>query len=238
MKKLISILFATVLCMSVMAQGTNELGNHFLKVYRQALRYNDPSTAISSLHNYIVTDANSMVYKDTLSMLYFTTKSYFNALLLAEEVYKAVPENFTAMARAAECYQELGDPKTACNLYEKAIPNTKNPYDIYKLALCQYQLKRLAESEASAKLVLSDTSSKKIGVNFTLKDGNTQFVPANAAAANLLGVLKMDEKNFTEAKADFELALKFFPDFAGAKDNLEICDIRKNEKAKIPTKKK
>ena len=138
--------------------------------YNQAIKYNDVNAAINGLYGYLAVD-NSLPYKDTLSMLYFSTKSYYSSLMLAEEVYKADANNMLAMARAAECYDELGDPKTATTLFEQVTPKTKNPYHIYKLATAQYQLKRTVESEMSARAVLADTNSKKIGVNFTMVNG-------------------------------------------------------------------
>ncbi len=223
MKKTILILFVTAFGVAGSAQENDALKKHYLKVYSQALMYNDANTAVNALHGYLALD-NNMAYKDTLSMLYFNIKSYYSSLLLAEEVYKAVPDNVEAMARAAECYDELGDPKTAVGLYEQVVPKTKNPYHIYKMAVGQYQLKRTLECEASAKAAMADTSSKKIGVTFMSVDGSQQLVPINAAAANLLGVLKMDAKNFAAAKADFQKALSLFPDFVGAKGNLDVCD--------------
>lgn len=196
---------------------------HYLKIYNQALMYNDAVAAINALHGYIAED-NSLAYKDTLSMLYFNTKSYYSALLLAEEVSKASPANTDAMARAAECYDLLGDPKTSVGLYEQVVPKTKNPYHIYKMAVGQYQLKRIAECETSAKAVMADTNSKKIGVAFTMADGSQQAVPVYAAAANLLGVLQMETKNYPVAINYFKQATAAFPEFAGAKENLKICE--------------
>ena len=235
MKKWIPVLFGVIIVSGAAAQDSIAFKKHYLKVYSQALAYNDANAAINALQNYIAAD-NSVVYKDTLSMLYFNVKSYYSSLLLAEEVYKAAPENVIAMARAAECYDELGDPKTAAGLYEKVVPITKNPYHIYKLGICQYQLKRTAECEASARAALADTTSKRIGVNFTMADGSQQAVPVDAAAANLLGVLKMDAKNFAGAKADFQQALKLYPDFAGAKGNVEVCDKNLKGGTKTPAK--
>ena len=240
MKKLIHLLLGVMIVTSAAAQDSIALKKHYLKIYYQALNYNDANTAINALQGYIAAD-NNILYKDTLSMLYFNTKSYYSALLLAEEVYKNVPGNVDAMARAAECYDELGDPKTAISLYEQVVAKTRNPYHFYKLGVCQYQLKRTAECESSAKFALADTNSKKVGVKFMMADGNQQTVPVSAAASNLLGVLKMDAKNFADAKADFQQALILFPQFAGAKGNLEICE--KNLKgiktgAKAPLKPK
>jgi tetratricopeptide (TPR) repeat protein len=233
--KRIAPLFFCLLTLSVAAQDTEAMKKHYLKVYNQGLTYSDANAAINALHGYLSVD-NNLNYKDTLSMLYFSSKSYYSALLLAEEVYKGNPANADAMARAAECYDELGDSKTAVSLYEQVVPKTKSPYHIYKLAVGQYQLKRVLECENSAKAVLADTSSKRIGVNYILTDGGQQAVPVNAAAANLLGVLQMDAKNYTQAKPLFTQALTLFPQFAGAKQNLDVCESKLKGTTKPATK--
>jgi tetratricopeptide (TPR) repeat protein len=234
MKKFLPFFAALFVFYGAEAQDSAALKKHYLKVYTQALNYNDAGSAISALQNYIAVD-NNVNYRDTLSILYFTTKNYYSALLLAEEVFAAAPANADAKARAAECYDELGDPAKATKLFEEVVPVTKSPYHLYKLAVCQYQLKRIAEAERSARMVIADTSSKNIGVAFTSMDGSVQAVRANAAAANLLGVLQMDAKNYAEAKKLFQQALTMHPEFSGAKGNLDVCD--KNLKGtKPPTK--
>lgn len=223
MKKMLPALLLLLTGSIVYGQDNEALKTHYLKVYQQGKKYNDVSTAIIGLQGYIALHDN-ISYKDSLSMLYFSIKNYYTALLLSEEVYKAEPANTQAMARAAECYSELGDPKTSVTLYEQVTAKLKYPYYLYMLAVGQYQLKRTGESEMSARAVIADTSSKRIGVNFVSVDGTTQAVPVNAAAYNLLGVLKMEVKNYTAAKTDFEEALKLYPQFAGAKQNMEACE--------------
>lgn len=235
MKKILFTTCTLVLLISAGAQDKEGLKKHYLRTYENALKYNDINVAINALHGYIAIDSG-LVYKDTLSILYFNAKSYFSALLISEEVYKADASNVNAMARAAECYDELGDPKTAVGLYEQVVSKTKSPYHIYKMAVGQYQLKRNLECEVSARAVLADTSSKRIGVIFTFADGNQQAIPVNAAAANLLGVLKMDAKNYAAAKPEFEKALHFFPEFAGAKSILDLCEKNLKGAAKPATK--
>ncbi len=234
MKKITLILFSFGIFASMKAQDSATLRKHYLKVYTQALGYNDVNVAINALQGYLAVD-NSLIFKDTLSMLYFSTKYYYSALLLSVEVYKAEPNNLDAMARTAECYDELGDPKTAISLFEQVVPKTKSPYQAYKLAVCQYQLKRTSEAENSAKFVLADTNSKKIGVPFTSMNGNQQAVSVAAAAANLIGVLRMDAKNYADAKKYFDQALTLFPEFVGAKENLEAVN-RASNPTKTPAK--
>lgn len=235
MKKVVPFLFCLFTLSVLQAQDGDAMKKHYLKVYNQGLLYNDANTAISALHGYLAIDS-IVSYKDTLSMLYFGTKNYYSALLLSEEVYKAAPANADAMARAAECYDQLGDPKTSVGLYEQVIPKTKNPYHVYKMAVGQYQLKRTMECELSARTAMADTTSKKIGVGFTNGDGSQQAVPVYAASANLLGVLQMDAMNYAGAKTFFAEALKAFPQFEGAKQNLDACETKLKGGTKPPAK--
>jgi tetratricopeptide (TPR) repeat protein len=223
MKKILVFILCTGFSAGVKAQDTAAMKKHYLRMYHQGLAYTDLNTGIYALQGYLAID-NNIYYRDTLSMLYYATKNYYSSLLLGKEVYETLPDNLEAIARTAECYDEMGDPKTAVSLFEKVVPKTKNPYQIYKMAVCLYQVKRPAEAETAARSVLADTSSKKIGINFTSADGVEQAVPLNAAAANLMGVIKMAAGNYAGAKTDFQKALAFYPQFTGAWQNLEDCE--------------
>ena len=87
-------------------------------MYQQGIRYNDITSAVNGLQGYIAID-NSVHYKDTLSMLYFSSSSYYPSLLLSQEVHREMPENYRALARVAECYRNLGESKKAIEAYEK-----------------------------------------------------------------------------------------------------------------------
>ena len=222
MKKCFLFFGLIILASHAFTQNDN-LKSHYLKVFRNAMTYNDPDAAINALHGYIAIDSN-VTYKDTLSLLYFVRKSYYSALILAEEVTKVDKSNVEAYARAAECYQQLGDFKTAVNYFEQISTATKNPYHFYQLAVSQYSLKRIAECETNCKKVLADTNSNKIGVTFNNGDGTEQLVPVSAAALNLSGVLQMEAKNYTEATKLFKQATAIFPNFVGAQQNIKVCE--------------
>ncbi len=203
----------------------DSIKDHFNKTYQNALKYNDINVAINSLQN-IISESNSneaLLLKDTMAMLYFATKSYYSSLILSKEVYQLDPSNISALARSAECYQNLGEIKNAVTDYETVTPLLKNPYYYYQLAVCQYSLKRFSECEASIHKVMTDSNSNKIAVVFNMPNGNEQQVPVDAAALNMSAVLKMDNKYFAEAKIYLEKSLLIFPEFEGAKQNLKYC---------------
>lgn len=228
MRKLLLLLCGIILFSIAHAQYSikDSLKAHYEKTYQQALQYNDINVAINSLQNIISETADNSVFllKDTLAMLYFASKSYYSSLMLSKEVHQANPSNISALARAAECFQNLGEIKSALDDYEKVAPVLKNPYYYYQLAVCQYSLKRIAECEVNINKVLADTNSNKIGVSFILPNGDEQKIPASAAVLNMSAVMKMDAKNFAAAKINLENALKIFPEFEGAKQNLNYCN--------------
>lgn len=226
MKKNIIFFFCLLVSIELLAQSTSDsLKKHYLKMYGQALRYNDVFTAINSLHGYLAV-SNDLNYKDTLSMLYFSNGSYLSSLLLAEEVQQGSPGNTRALARVAECYRNLGDVKKAIDAYEKVCPILKEPYYYYQLASSQYQLKRIGECESNLQRVITDTTSNRVAVNFTLEDGRVQQVPASAAAYNFLGIIKMEGNDLAAAQKNLKQAVTLYPDFLGAQQNLTICEKR------------
>lgn len=237
MRKTLLTLTAVILINISFAQTSimDSLKIHYQKTYEQALKYNDVNVAINSLQHIIAETQGtaSVTLKDTLAMLYFASKSYYQALLLSKEVYQANNTNVYALARAAECNQHLGEIKDAITDYETVTPILKNPYYYYQLAVCQYGLKRIAECEMNIKIILADSNSNKIAVSFILPNGNEQQIPVSAAILNMAGVMKMEAKNYADAKNFLESAIKLFPDFVGAQQNLKYCN--ENLKPEKPT---
>ena len=234
MKKVLSVAFVLAAAKFSYSQVSvsDSLKKHYFNTYEHALKYNDLGLAITSLNNLIVEmpASQAMAYKDTLSMLYFSRKDYLTCLLLAQEVYKANSSNINALARAGDCFQASGDYKNAATAFETVAPALKDPFYYYQLAVCQYSLKKIPDCQANADKVLADTNSNHIAVIFVLPNGSEQRVPVSAAALNLKSVLLMDTKNYAQAKQLLQTALKIYPDFQGAQQNVLTCD--KNSKPK------
>ena len=237
MKKLLYVTFilAVVNISTANGQVGDSLKKHYLNTYEQALKLDDLGLAINSLNNALVemTGAQSMLFKDTLSMLYFSNKAYLQAFLLAQEVYTADPNNIKALARMGDCYQSGADYKNAAAAFEKVAPALKSSFYYYQLGVCQYSLKKPDDAQANADKAIADTNSNHIPAVFTLPTGQEQQVPVSAAAFNLKGVIMMDAKNYSKAREYLQTALKIYPNFQGAKQNVLNCD--KNEKGAKPT---
>jgi len=228
MKKTLTLALVLALSYTAYPQGafSDSLKKHYLNLYENALNYNDLPLAISAVNNALVemSGSQSLLYKDTLSILYFNNKSYLPSYMLAQEVYKADPTNYNALGRIGECLQTDADYKGAAEAFEKVAPAMKSPYYFYQLAVCQYSLKKSSECLMNADKALADTNSNKIAAVFTMPNGYAQQVPVSCAALNLKAVVMMDQKNYVKAKELLQQALKIYPDFQGAQQNLVNCD--------------
>ena len=205
---------------------SDSLKKHYLSCYEQALRLNDIQMVINSLNNALVEikGPQSISYKDTLSMFYFSNKAYFPSYYLAQEVYNADSGNYRTLARIGECFQAGSDYKKAAAVFEKAAPILNSPYFYYQLAVCYYSLKNASGALSNADKVLADTSSNHIPVIFTMPNGNEQQVPVSSAAYNLKAVMMMDSKNYGKAKEYLQSSLKVYPNFLGAQQNVLTCE--------------
>ena len=74
MKKFVPFFTLLIMASAASAQDNDAMKSHYLKIYDQAIGYNDVNATINALYGYLAVD-NSLKYKDTLSMLYFSTKS-------------------------------------------------------------------------------------------------------------------------------------------------------------------
>lgn len=225
LKKLIVLIILACPSATIFAQtgGTNPTRQHYLNLYQRGVKYNDSRTAITALHGYL-SFGDDITYKDTLGLIYYLAEDYYSSLLITKEVTDLMPDNLGALERLASCYNQLGDLKACVESYEKLCPKTKNPYHYYQLAVAQYQLKRIAECSQNLQLVIADTISYKTPVSFTNNDGKAQNVSLLAASYNMLGVIQMDAKNYSEARKFFNKSLESFPEFIGAKENLQLLD--------------
>jgi tetratricopeptide (TPR) repeat protein len=122
----------------------------------------------------------------------------------------------------ADISGRAGDAKTSLDWYEKLCPLAPNPYNYYQLATRQFVLERIGECRATLQKVVSDTAkARQEQVALEIIPGRSENVPVIAAAYNMLGALAVRDKKEDEAKKFYELAMKEYPDFIIARQNLE-----------------
>jgi tetratricopeptide (TPR) repeat protein len=201
-----------------------------MSIYRLALKYGDANAARLALYMELAKTPTNLALKDSLATLYAISGASVQTNLVAKDILTKNPTDRKMLELLALSEQNLGRPKEALEAYEKLYPLSKNQYHLFQIATLQYNLKRLGECMISINAILESPESEKQKVNINMGQNQLgqpmqQEVPLRAAALNIRGVVMNDQKEKAAAKAAFEEALKLFPDFVLAKNNL--ADMQK-----------
>jgi tetratricopeptide (TPR) repeat protein len=206
-----------------------------IKIYQQAVQYNDPLIKIYALHYRIATEGASFGLLDSLAQAYFEAGFYRQAIMVVDEILPQQPRNATLAEIKALSYYYLQDFKKAIEAYEKLYEITNEPLHLYQVVTLQFNLQRYGECQANIDRLLNLPESAQARVRITTPEGQTQEIPLRAAAYNVRGVIYRLQKDYPKAKEAFEKALQVAPEFLLAKGNLE--DMQKELSAQPPGKK-
>lgn len=201
-------------------------------IFREALQFNDAFVARVALFRMIALKPEATYLYDTLMYLYFSTGQFNESLTLAERIYSKDNFKMAALEVKAVSQQSLGLLKEALNDFETLNAKNKNVKYLYQIASLQYDLKRVAECSGSINQILTMEGIEKETVPFFAQDRSRQEIPIKAAALNMRGVLAGELGENEVAIKAYEEAVKLAPDFALAKNNLEVMKKRKEAAAK------
>jgi len=203
------------------------------RIFRESLKYGDLTVAKQALFEMIALKPEKKSLKDSLAYIYINLGSLQQAILLSREILDTSPENQGILEVKAIAEQNLGLSKESLTSYESLYQKSKNVYHLYQIATLQYDLKRMAECNASIDAILSSPEVDKKELNIgTGTRGQQQKVVLKAAALNMKGVLAMDFNENAVAKVCFDEALRLTPDFVLAKNNVDF--LANKIKATLP----
>lgn len=198
-----------------------DLESFYRKMYKNASELRDIEFAKSALFAlYTIVPDDTAVQMDLLSM-YFTNKDFKQAMFLGEKMYKKDENNIYALDVMTKSQESVGNYSDAVLNYELLYQRTKNSYYQYLSAFCQFQLYRYYECSKYLVTVLQNPDIDSRNVVIDYGDDRTQEVPLRAAILNLDGLIKLELKQKEAAVQRFEEALKVYPEFVFAKNNLD-----------------
>ncbi len=197
------------------------------QIYESAILYNDFAVATDAMYHMIALEPNNAALKDTLAALYFQRGAWPQVVLVTSEVLAVNAENQGALELRAVANQSIGRAKESLEDYEGLYKRTKSPYHLYEIAALQFSMKRFGECELSIRQLLASEEIKDKTIVISVQDGRSQDVPLPAAVMNLNGVLDLEQGKKATAKAFFENAIKIYPEFILAKNNLDAVDAMK-----------
>ncbi|WP_143083928.1 tetratricopeptide repeat protein [Flexibacter flexilis] len=192
------------------------------KIFRAALKYSDGDAAKNALFSMMVQNPEMVSLKDSLAILYFNLNRNAECVLVCRDILSANENNDNILEIKAIAEQNLGLYRESLADYEKVYGKTKNISYLYEIATLQYQLKRFGECNTTVSAILNNEEATKQTISISAGQGQSQKVPMKAAAYNLRGVIAGDLKEYSAAISNYEEALKVYPDFVLAKNNLEV----------------
>ena len=202
--------------------NTEKENAHDMQVYHQAIKFGDIGTATSAIHSLLARDTTQTKYYDTLSVLYFQSNNYPQAIQAAQNVLDKDTNNLKMIEVSARAYQAIGRFDMAMPFFQRVAALKQNPEATYQVGVCQFYLQQFDAAEISVNKVIADsnTQNEQLVIGFN-NNTRQQQVPLLAAAYNMLGSIKYQQGNANEAKINFLKAISIFPDFALPKENLE-----------------
>lgn len=208
------------------------------KIFRTALKYNDGETAKTALFSMMVMNPEMPSLKDSLAILYFNMNKNAECIFVCRDILASEPGNDNILEIKAISQQNLGLYREALADYEKIYGKSKNITYLYEIATLQYQLKRFGECNATLSALLSNEEAAKQTISISAgQQGQSQKVPMKAAAYNLRGVIAADLKEYAAAASNYQEALKLYPDFVLAQNNLAVINKSKKQPAAKETAK-
>jgi tetratricopeptide (TPR) repeat protein len=202
-------------------QPANDQVKYYRGIYNTALNYNDFAVATDAMYHLIALQPDQSALKDTLAAIYFQRGAWPQVVLVTSELLTANPKNLGALELRAVANQSMGRAKESLEDYENLFEENKSPYHLYEIAALQLAMKRFGECELSVRQLLANPDIKEKTISISVQDGRTQDVPLAAAGLNMQGVLDLEQGKKDSAKSYFEAAVKAYPEFLLAKNNLD-----------------
>lgn len=200
------------------------------EILQNSLKYNDPSTAIASMHRLIAIEGNSSTYKDSLALMYFKTANYLASYSVSKELLAVKANDLQLLEINAFSLKNLGANKEAIPIFEKLFFQSKNKYHGYELASLQLSLKRLVEAKQSIIYAFGCEDLKDFNLQLQIGNDKTQTVPLDAVMYNLKGLICYELQDKSCAAESFNEALKILPDFELAKQNNSVLALESGTK--------
>lgn len=194
------------------------------KVYKAATDIGDLPTAINSLRYIIALDTANPNLLDTLANLYYTVGQVQQAIKVCDQFGAKYPLTEKIMETKQLSFEKLGMLDSAYAMADKLFLKTEKLKYVYRQGYYKIQMGDKRGFEYLQKVIdtkgpIKDSTEMRFG-----RDAVAQMVPIKAAAYFIIGSTLGQLRKHAEAKENFKLALKEFPDFYYAAQLLQNYD--------------
>ena len=215
-----------IFAVSLQAQESKNLLDHYSKYYKQMQSQGDIQGVINALTHLNIIDPNEK-RKDTLAVLYMNEGRFIQALNTIG-VENLDSDSDMAVEVKAISLQSLNEIERAFPHYEELFKRKPNPYIAYELADIKIQLNDFL---GALKHITFGIANSNDDIYRNYFDTQTQYqVPMKAAFIYLKGLLTFKEnkeKNIDKAITLMDEALELAPNFNLAKISIDALNAQK-----------
>ena len=215
-----------IFTVSLQAQESKNLLDHYSKYYKQMQSQGDIQGVINALTHLNIIDPNEN-RKDTLAVLYMNEGRFIQALNTIG-VESLDSDSDMAVEVKAISLQSLNEIERALPHYEELFKRKPNPYIAYELADIKIQLNDFL---GALKHITFGIANSNDDIYRNYFDTQTQYqVPMRAAFIYLKGLLTFKEnkeENIDKAIALMDEAIELAPNFNLAKISIDALNAQK-----------
>jgi hypothetical protein len=196
---------------------------HYQKVYKEALKADDPYTQLIATYNLMADDTTKVrPYIDTLTSLYARLNMAGPAMKMADRVLALDPGNKTALEVKAGASVGVGKAQDAMATNQKLYRQTKEVKYLFAIAEMQFEGQDLNGLDKTVKQIegVPNLANQHLDMQ-TDQPGQTQKIPGTAALEYLKGLISLGKNEAAMAEIHLHKATQISPNFVLAQRYLD-----------------
>ncbi len=190
-------------------------------LYEKSMQVKDYPTAITALQLLLLEDSSQKAYMDTLPELYSAVHNYESSEYYTDIALKTYPTSERFLQLKALCLQQTGNVSQVMDIYSKLYASTQKITYLYQIAAFQFSAQDMGSAERTMKILEEKMIDSQDSVDFMISETEKQKVPVRAAVYNMKAYMVAQKRDLAGAKKYFEMAIKEFPEFVTARQNLQ-----------------
>jgi tetratricopeptide (TPR) repeat protein len=192
----------------------------YKKLYSHAMEIKDYQTAITAIQIMYQLDSTDNALLDTLPELYIAQRNFESADYYTQIALKKYPDNEHFLQIKALMAQQFGRVEEEMDTYEKLYAKTQKLSYLYQLTAFYFSAGQMEPATKGLTELEAKMANSTDSVDFMVSETAKQKVPVRAAVYNMKAYLQAQKRDLAGAKNYFEMALKEYPEFVTAKQNL------------------
>lgn len=198
----------------------SQLFKHYQMKYIFGRKYNDSEAMKDAMYSMIALDPSDDSLKLNLCYYYLENNKFAQSLFVSADLLSRSADNLDALRMNAISLENMGLRDRAITQWESLYLKTNDITVLYQVSMLQFDLESYHECLTNIDIMLKNADAKTTKLSFAKNDKENQDITLEAAAYNMKGMVHKKLGQKTEAKSQFDQALKLEPEFSVAKQNL------------------